>query len=162
MTKPIKLNELIVTNPSFLFNQRFFHDEQFGFHPYVINFKTSKYSELNDFLADFKVYLDKRGVNPRFPYPIYIKTEVVIKDSPFALIKSIEDIDKYFPTKKIRHTNREISYLQKIKILRRKINNQHVSKAMSYLLKNRKKRKKLFNLCLENDYYKRLINSLTE
>ena len=162
MTKLIKIKELLITNSSFLFNQRFFEGEAFGLNPYVLKFKTKQYREIKDFLDDFLVFLEKKQINPRFPYPIYIKTQAVLYKNSFIVIKNDSELPPYFPTKAIRHTSRELSYFQKINILTKKINNQNVSEGIRYLMKNSSKRKELYNLCHENDFYERLTNSLTE
>ncbi len=100
------------------------------------------------------------GINPRFPYPTYILSEVGLKQTFFPELKSTRAIPKHFIKKIKRIKKREQSLLDKITTLSERIKNHNISEDLNYLTNKSSKNKELRNLCSEKDFYLELIESI--
>ena len=117
--------------------------------------------ELTYFLEQLYEYLEKKGINPKLPYPIYIQSDIDLISSQFIIVhKGYKN--KFYLDKCSQAKGKENVILNKIMVFQKGIKNHSLFKIMNDFKNYSEKSKKLKNQCLENDFYQNIIKKWDE
>jgi hypothetical protein len=137
-----------------------FKKNAIGSGPTLLQFPELEGKKLGEVQKMCEEIFKQLGINPRFPYPTYIISEVGINQTFFPELKSTRAIPKHFIKKIKRIKKREQSLLDKITTLSERIKNHNISQDLNYLTNKSVKNKELRNLCSEKGFYLELIESM--
>jgi hypothetical protein len=121
-----------------------------------LEFKQRKYVE--PALDNITAALEILGVDPRFPYPLYIITPFVRRFLDLAILNNKNQLPKHFFCKTHRLNNKEQSLLKKTKLLASKIQNNELAEFSIHIGSHSNLQRLLSDVCQENDF----LESITE
>jgi hypothetical protein len=128
-----------------------------GDHPFILRIKhIHQVEELKVFLHKFHDYLTEKGLSPKLPYPIFIKTHLKLKSDIFTIVDD-QYINNYYLKKSYSIKSKESAILKKILILKDGFINHKFEQAEYVIKDHSNKSRMLKNLCYEKNFYKSII-----
>ena len=121
-----------------------------------LEFKQRKYVE--PALDNITAALELLGIDPRFPYPLYIITPLVRRFLDLAILNSRAQLPKHFFCKSHRLNSKEQSLLKKTKLISSKIKNNELDEISIHIQSHSSLQRLLSDVCQENDF----LESITE
>lgn len=100
--------------------------------------------------------VEELGLSVYFPYPLYIITTKLDQHPNIQISPSVEELPRYFFKKIRRLKPKEISILNKNKVLSSKISNENILKKHRELKSMLKKNRELSNISREIDFYQKI------
>ncbi len=106
-------------------------------------------------------YLISEKISAKFPYPIYIISEVLEEHPEIEIMKTIEDVPSHFKRRVKRLTNKEQLFLNKSNSISEKLIKSQIGDINSELFKYFSKQRELFDLTKELHFYNQIFDELT-
>ena len=160
MKLPI-IKELKISNNTVDFLTFMLKKNRIGRTPLYIDLLTYDYNKTVKILKHLRIAISKIGVNPRFPYPLYIITDKLCHYYNLPLVTNKKNLFSYYIKQGRNLNRREILILSKLYILLEKINNNNVTKEHSFIKTQSKKRRFLKDISYESSLYYKIIKDNT-
>ena len=128
-----------------------------GRTPLSLDLLTYNENETLEILKNLKSAIIRLGVNPRFPYPIYIITDKVNHYEDLPIMKRKKDISSFYIGRRTNINRREALILSKLYILLEKINNHNVTKECAFIKSQSNQRSYLKDLSYESSIYRTIL-----
>ena len=125
----------------------------FGKAPMIV------YLNTQDQLKKLEGHLQRKKINPCFPYPIYVISREEVVPNQVNILGDESEIPQYFNLVKKRLTHQENEIFYRINLLSEKIRNILQQDKLQDLTDNRNKTRKLFMISREAHYYETLLSS---
>lgn len=137
-----------------------FKKAEVGDKPCFIDLKLKNKKYIEPALDNIMAALELIGVDPRFPYPLYIITPFVKKFLDLPLISERSRLPSHFFCKGQRLNSKEQSLLKKTKMLSSKIKNNEISEITIHMDSESNPRRFLSDVCTENEFLESVVTGL--
>lgn len=99
-------------------------------------------------------------VNIAFPYPFYVVTPVVDSYEGLMIINNTSQLPKHFVKRIKRLKNREMTLLNKSKLILDRLNNHNLDEEMEKIKARSYQNKELYNLTKEYSFYNSILEKM--
>ena len=137
-----------------------FKKAEVGQKPCYIDLELKHAKYIEPALDNIMAALEVLGIDPRFPYPLYIITPFVGKYLDLPLITEKKRLPVHFFCKNQRLNSKEQSLLKKTHMLARKIENNEISDITVHMTSESSARRLLSEVCTENEFLETIVNGL--
>lgn len=130
----------------------YFEQQKVGRRPCFIKMPKDDPEKLRGHLINILLVLKKMKVDPRFPYPLYLISEVRLNSKIIPQIRSEREIPGFFFCKNQKITSRESSLINKISIIRERMRNFNYEGLMEDMNEYSNHHKKVYQLAREHNF----------
>ena len=137
-----------------------FKKHQVGQRPCFIEVQLKQRKLIEPALDNIMTALEVMGIDPRFPYPLYLITPYVKRFLDIPIVTDRKNLPKHFFCKTGRLNSKEQSLLKKNKMLANKISNHEVSDITVHIKTESAARRMLIDVCQENEFLETIMDGL--
>ena len=137
-----------------------FKKNEVGNRPCFLELNLKQRKHIEPALDNIMAALEIIGVDPRFPYPLYIITPVVRKFLDLPLLSDRSKLPKHFFCKTQKLNSKEQSLLKKTKVVSQKIGNNEISNITIHIQSKSNTRRLLSEVCQENEFLESIVSGL--
>jgi hypothetical protein len=131
------------------------------YNPVIVEFETTSKEEETKLIHLLQKHLEQLNLNPRFPYAIYVITQIEIEiPLSFVCQRSKGEIPKFFTQKDARLNLKESHLMDKIRLLQQESGNCSSLENMNSLQRYAKSHRLIHVLDQERLAYKNLLRRL--
>lgn len=105
-------------------------------------------------------FINEKNLSPYFPYPIYLLTSLKNYKGNLQILKSKNEIPKFFKIRSLKPNAKEESLITKGNMLCEKFSNFSHQESTYKIFKFNEQHKKMYLQSLEGDYLEKLIKKL--
>lgn len=129
-------------------------------HPVVINARSLDFDQQREVIGLIENWFVSNGVSFKFPYPVYVLTEQERTISNLPLLKSSEELPKFFAQKESKMNVKEAHLAGKNKLLQQEVQNSDAHSTESSIRMFGAIHRQVFELEEERLFYRSLIKRL--
>ncbi len=111
------------------------------------------------FLNELKKVLQREGLHPFFPFPLYIVSDKLLTDDLIPIVPTVDELPRHFYSKVKRPKKEEIDILAKNAILVERLRNLDLF-AKQALLNRRTSDRELYELTRESYFYEKILEEI--
>lgn len=137
-----------------------FKKHEVGQKPCFFELQLKQASLIESALDNIMAALEVMGVDPRFPYPLFIITPFVKKFLDMPILSDVSKLPSHFRCKVQRLNNKEQALLKKTNMLSNKIQNHEISNITVHIKSESSSRRMLVETCQENEFLESILESL--
>jgi len=133
---------------------------QVGEQPFYLMAHQFDKDALDKLLSNISRIFKFLKIDPHFPYPFYVVTELLHDHEFFPIANSLGHLPDHFKVKikKLRH--KELDILQKTRITAEKIRNKPIIEKIKSIESSFSNHKELYELCKETQFYQEIHEGL--
>lgn len=131
-------------------------------HPIVLNMKHLKVDDQRELIGLIENHFVTSGISFKFPYPVYVLTDHESTISGLPLVRSQEELPRFFGQKDNKMNVKESALIAKNKLLQQEVRNGDVSAIENGIKVFGKIHRQIFHGEEERLFYRNILSRLSK
>ena len=129
---------------------------------YFIDFSSWQQENLDNYIESLLVEMNKRGINDRFPYPIYLVLgkNLLKKEQTFLNVRSVSGLPNYFKKEVIASNSKEIQKMNRLGVYQKALQFVNTNEQQEKIREWKDLDERIYLLKRENNLLSSILNEL--
>lgn len=142
--------------------KNYLHREMNLKHPVAVNLKLLEFDQQREMIGLIENYFQTNNLSYKFPYPIYLVTDHEKTVTRMPVVKSIDDLPRFFNQKESKMNVKESHLIGRNRLLQQEIKNADNEVIQSNIEKYGSVHRQVFEMEKERLFYRSILNRLVK